>query len=541
MIPLFEWLQALCTGANGTQCLPDWVLMTIAVLIPVKIAFVLVQAVAGGSTYIERKVAADIQRRVGPNQCNPNQFLGVFARVCVENAKQPKANFGAKAMGAALGLAIPVIDLIDKVAGRFVPGVLIFLADGIKLIMKESIVPSTADKPLFKMAPAIVLCSAFGALATVPYSSGFFITDLNIGIFYLAAITSLETIGILMAGWASNNKWALLGGMRSAAQIVSYELPAGLTVLTVILLAGTMSMQGIIYDQIGPNHWSQGWIFQWNVFSSPFMMILAPAYFLAALAECNRTPFDIPEAESELVAGYHTEYTGMNFAFFFMAEYAMMCVTSAIAVTVFLGGWSTGIGPLERAMMEANAGDRIPGTELVATVAFEKVAQGDVIPGTKNAIAAQDIGAVAIGDRIPGTEQLVAQPVYYWWASLVHLAVFGLKTYGLVFIMMWIRWTLPRFRVDQMMTLCWKKLIPIGMFCFTGIAAWTLLRKPFANWLGGQDAYLSLQAGLSIVVFLAVTGWLVHFFRTPLTPEDQKRRKLIADANLTVGTGPGMA
>jgi len=531
MIPLYELLTTLDLGV------PLWLLMTVACLVPVGIAFLLVQAVAGGSTYIERKVAADIQRRVGPNQCNPNQFLGVFARTCVANGKAPNAHAAAKLMGAAVGLLIPVLDIVDKIASRWVPGVLIFLADGIKLIMKENIVPATADKPLFKMAPAIVLCSAFGALCTVPYSSGFYIADLNIGIFFLAAITSLETVGILMAGWASNNKWALLGGMRSAAQIVSYELPAGLTILTVILLAGTMSMQGIIHDQIGPQHWSQGWIFQWNMFSSPFMMILAPAYFLASLAECNRTPFDIPEAESELVAGYHTEYTGMNFAFFFMGEYAMMCVTSAIAVTVFLGGWSTGIGPLEVAMMKANVGDRIPGTELVATVAIENLAQGEAIPGAKSAVASQALSNIRIGDKIPGTEQQVATPQYHWWASLVHLGVFALKTYALVFIMMWIRWTLPRYRVDQMMTLCWKKLIPIGMFCFTGVAVWTLFKKPVTQWLGGTANYLSVVAVVSMVVFLGFVAWLIWFFTKPMTTEDQERRKLIAEAGARLGTG----
>src|SRR6185295_19186095 len=197
----------------------------------------------------------------------------------------------------------------------------IFLADGIKLIMKEDIIPDAVDVPLFKLAPTVVLASSFGALAVLPYSDAWYVADFNIGVFYIAAITSIEVLGILMAGWASNNKWALLGGMRSAAQIVSYELPVGLAILTGITISGTLSMQGMTFDQFGgplkdSGAWSTGWFWQWNLFH-PAMFVLAPVYFLAALAECNRTPFDIPEAESELVSGYHTEYCGMRFAFFF--------------------------------------------------------------------------------------------------------------------------------------------------------------------------------------------------------------------------------
>jgi len=488
MIPIFEALQSwLQVDAAWV-----WVLLAVASLIPCLIAFLAVQVIAGASTYVERKVAADIQRRVGPNQCNPNLFLGVFAREAAERGKSPKADFGGKVMGALLGAALPLIDILDKIGGRWAPGLLIFLADGIKLIMKESIVPASADKPLFKIAPVIVLASAFGALAALPYSSWFYIADFNIGIFFVVAITSLETIGILMAGWASNNKWALLGGMRSAAQIVSYEIPTSLAVLTAIILAGTMSLQGMIFVQIGINNLHQGWFWQWNLFSSPFALILAPAYFLAALAECNRTPFDIPEAESELVAGYHTEYTGMRFAIFFMAEYAMMCVLSGLAVAIFLGGWSTGIGPIETGFfMKAN-----------------------------------------IGEVIPGTNQIATQPIYHWWAGFFHFGVFALKTYALVFIMMWIRWTLPRFRVDQMMSLCWTKLIPIGLFCLNGVAIWSLLRPYAAKSLGGWENYHNLVGWMSLLVAIALIGWVVKFFLTPLTTEEQERRKLIAVANL---------
>ncbi len=345
-----------------------------------------------------------------------------------------------------------------------------------------------------------MLASAFGALAVLPYSDAWYVADFNIGIFYIAAVTSMEVLGILMAGWASNNKWALLGGMRSAAQIVSYELPVGLAIATGILISGTMSMQGMIHDQFGltpgGGAMSQGWFWQWNLFH-PAMFLLAPVYFLAALAECNRTPFDIPEAESELVSGYHTEYSGMRFAFFFMAEYAMMCVTCAIAVTLFLGGWSTGIGPLEYALQSVHAGDAIGDTGKVALV-----------------------------------------PTYYWFGTVIHLLAFAVKTYGLVFIMMWIRWTLPRFRVDQMMTLCWKKLIPLGMACFFLVSVWMVARMMIVNKMGanGEQQLTMITFVLRALFAFGLIAWLLWFFKKPLTPQEAEQREMIAKAGLNTGT-----
>jgi len=503
MPELYSFFQTTFTSA------PDWLLMVLAVVIPCSIAFGLIQAVAGGSTYVERKIAADIQRRVGPNKCNVGSLLGEFARATVRNGKDPRAGIGGKVMALLLTPAVPVLDIVDKVALKVAPGVMIFLADGIKLVMKEDIIPDAVDVPLFKIAPTIVLASAFGALAVLPYSDAWYIADFNIGIFYIAAITSLEVLGILMAGWASNNKWALLGGMRSAAQIVSYELPVGLAILTGIVISGSMSMQGITYDQFGfapgGGAMAAGWFWQWNLFH-PAMFILAPIYFLAALAECNRTPFDIPEAESELVSGYHTEYCGMRFAFFFMAEYAMMCVVCAIAVTLFLGGWSTGIAPFEALLMKT-----LP--ELSAT----------------------------------GT--LLKAPVFHWWGTLVHLVVFCVKTYFLVFIMMWIRWTLPRFRVDQMMTLCWKKLIPLSLACFTAVAIWMLVRQIIvANVASGMmgselERMIAAEAKLSGITFwlrllfsFAILGGLGWFFYKPLTPQQVEQRDMMTKASLNAGT-----
>jgi len=477
--------------------------MLLAVSIPCLVVFLGVQGVAGASTYVERKVAADIQRRVGPNKCNIGSLLGAFARAAVANGKAPNAGLTGKVMALALTPAVPLLDLVDKLALRFAPGVMIFLADGMKLIMKEDIIPDPADKPLFKIAPTIVLAAAMGALAVLPYSDAWYVCDFNIGVFYIAAITSIEVLGILMAGWASNNKWALLGGMRSAAQIVSYELPVALAILTGITISGTLSMQGMTYDQFGyaanGSAMSSGWFWQWNIFH-PAMFILFPVYFLSALAECNRTPFDIPEAESELVSGYHTEYSGMRFGFFFMAEYAMMCVTCAIAVTLFLGGWSTGIGFVEKALM--------------ATYKFN----------------GQDV----IGPQfVNGT--MVHAPEFAWYGTLIHLGMFCIKTYFLVFIMMWIRWTLPRFRVDQMMTVCWKKLIPLSMLCFTGVCVWQIARMPLLA-RGMGDTLSVATFWLRAIFAVSVVGGLIWYFKKPLTKEQVDQREMLAKSNLNLGT-----
>jgi NADH-quinone oxidoreductase subunit H len=281
--------------------------------------------------------------------------------------------------------------------------------------------------------------------------------------------------------------------MRSAAQIVSYELPVGLAILTGITISGTLSMQGMTYDQLGlsdvSGSWSSGWFWQWNVFH-PAMFVLFPVYFLAALAECNRTPFDIPEAESELVSGYHTEYSGMRFGFFFIGEYVMMCVTSAIATTLFLGGWTTGIAPLEHALMTHDA---------------------------------QFVGNV-----------MTQAPEYWWLGTIVHLLAFAVKTYALVFVMMWIRWTLPRFRVDQMMTLCWKKLIPLGMLCLSGVCVWQLARMYIVA-QGGGTALSALTFWLRCFFSIGVLGGLFWYFAKPLTKAQIDQREMLSRSHMNTG------
>jgi NADH-quinone oxidoreductase subunit H len=210
-------------------------------------------------------------------------------------------------------------------------GVLQTIADAVKLIQKEDIIPTPADRKVFFWAPVIVFVCAFAAYVVIPFGEGLIVSDLNIGILYIIAITTFTIIALLMAGWGSNNKYALLGGMRSAAQAVSYEVPLALSVLGVVMITGSMSMNEIVKAQSG---WGG---FHWNIFFQPLGFLI---YIIAATAESNRTPFDIPEAEQELVAGYNVEYSGMKFAMFFLAEFINLFTVSAIAATVFLGGWN---------------------------------------------------------------------------------------------------------------------------------------------------------------------------------------------------------
>jgi NADH-quinone oxidoreductase subunit H len=291
-------------------------------------------------------------------------------------------------------------------------GLLQWLADAVKLIFKEDLVPDDADKPLFRSAPYFVLAGFTLCFVALPFGESLIAADLNVGIFYLTAVTALVVVGILVAGWSSNSKWALFGGVRSAAQVVSYEIPAGLAIMVPIMMAGTLSMQGIIREQ-------GGWPWQWFLFRNPAALGAFVIFFISQLAEGNRTPFDLPEGESEIVAGYLAEYSGFRFAIYFLVEFGNVWVMSAISAALFLGGWQ--------------------------------------LPG----VAAQDY-ANAAG---PGTI-----PAAAWWGlQALSMGVFTLKTLALMNVVIWIRWTLPRIRIDQMMNLCWKYLVPAAftMFVFT--------------------------------------------------------------------------
>ncbi len=265
------------------------------------------------------------------------------------------------------------------------------VADMVKLLLKENIMPAGADKFVWRLAPFFVTVPSIAVFVTIPFGKDLIVRDLNVGILFITSITSVCVLGIFMAGWGSNNKYSLLGGMRSAAQIISYEVPLLLSIVLVIMETGTLSMQEIIAQQ------ARGWFIL-----KPHLAIAFVIYLISATAEINRVPFDIPEAESELGAGYHTEYSGMKFAMFFVAEYTNFFIISAIAATLFLGGW-----------------------------------QGPFLPSVM-------------------------------W--------FLLKAYGVVFLLMWVRWTLPRVRMDQMMGFAWKVLTPVALLNLL-ISGWFMVRS----------------------------------------------------------------
>jgi NADH-quinone oxidoreductase subunit H len=268
------------------------------------------------------------------------------------------------------------------------------VADTVKLIVKEGMTPNNVDRLLFNIAPVLVIIVSMVIMAPLMFAKGIQIWDVNIGVLFVAAVSSLSIIGILMAGWASNNKYSLLGAMRSGAQIVSYELSAGLSILTIVVLTGSLKMSAIVEAQ--QTGW---WLFKGHIPAIIAFII----FIIAATAETNRAPFDMAEAESELTAGFHTEYSGMKFALFFLAEYVNIFVVCAIGATLFLGGW-----------MPFHIG---------SWTQFNNIM-----------------------DWIPSS---------VWF--------FG-KTFFLIFVIMWFRWTFPRLRIDQLLNLEWKYLLPISMF-----------------------------------------------------------------------------
>src|SRR5438445_5200773 len=314
-------------------------------------------------------------------------------------------------------------------------GLLQTIADALKLMFKEALYPAGADTKRFILAPCLVVVGAFLSFVVLPFSSRLQAVDLNVGLFYVVAVSSISTVGLIMAGWASNNKYALFGAMRSAAQIVSYEIPAVMVLLTVVMMVGSLSLQDIVWAPAGGlSRW-----FRFRYF--PLMPMAFLIFFTAGLAECNRTPFDIPEAESELVAGFHTEYSGFFFAMFFMAEYTEMFVISSVASVLFLGGWWT---PFPNKIL-------------------------------------QHIGPIGLG------------PV--WLIA---------KAWFLVFVMMWLRWTLPRLRVDQLMHVAWKVLLPISMVLVVAVGG--LLMIPATRDGFPWDRYVGWVE--TLLVFGALVAWM---------------------------------
>ena len=300
--------------------------------------------------YAERRVSAFMQGRLGPNRVGPQGLL------------QP-------------------------------------IADGIKFLMKEDIIPAGVDKPVYLLAPAMLLIPALMTFAVIPFGASITlfgrniplqVADINVGILYILALTSIGVYGLVLAGWSSNSKYPLIGGLRSSAQLISYELAMGLAIVSIVLLAGSLRLNDIIANQ-------QGYIFSWNICKQPLAFLI---FLIAIYAETNRLPFDLTEAEQELVGGYHTEYSSMKFAMFFMAEYANMITGAALTVTLFFGGWD---------------------------VPF--------------------INESSMG--IPGV--------------ILSILSFAFKTAFFLFLYIWVRWTFPRFRYDQLMNIGWKVLLPLAL------------------------------------------------------------------------------
>jgi NADH-quinone oxidoreductase subunit H len=350
------------------------------------ITFMLIHAIF--SVWLERKVAGRIQDRLGPT----------------------------------------------RVGGKF--GWLQTLADGLKLLVKEDIIPASADKLLFRFGPYIALAGSFLAFLALPYGDGVVAFEMNIALLYILAVMSTEVFGVILIGYGSGSKWSLFGGMREAAQMVSYEVPMALCVLVPVVAADSMNLSVVARDQ--------AWIWNWYLFRDPFTFCAFWAYFTCATASCKRAPFDLAEAESELVAGFHTEYSGFRWLSIFMAEYGSMFAVSGIACMMFLGGWGLGYGE-----------------------------------------------PTALLGPILG--------------NVINVFVFIAKAWFLVFVMMWVRWTLPRLRIDQVMMTCLKYLLPISCALLLGVALWRLLLPNLVQEYFRWALMLACVAGVLLLIKQLIT------------------------------------
>ena len=313
-----------------------------------------------------------------------------------------------------------------RVGGAF--GWLQTLADGLKLITKEDLAPGNADKLLFRFAPYISFAASYAAYIALPFANGWAAQLVNTSLFFILAVLGLEVFGVILGGYASGSKWSLFGAMRAASQVVSFEVPLALCALVPAMVAGTMNLNTI-------GELQRGLITNWLIFHDPFMFIIFLVFFTCVLASVNRAPFDLPEAESELVAGFLTEYSGLRWSFFFMAEYGSMFLVSGLATVLFFGGWNGPIPIFDYLGWHYNP----------AALAFSAE----------------------------------------WWqgmiANFAGVVNFIGKSVLFVTAMMWIRWTLPRLRIDQVMTTCWKYCVPIGCVCFVCATAWQVLQLPSPN------------------------------------------------------------
>ncbi len=326
-------------------------------------------------------------------------------------------------------------------------GLLQTIADTVKLLQKEHITPRNADVLIFNAAPVILAVAALLDWVVIPFGTMgkrvLVVRDLNIGVLYFAAMASITVVGILSGGWSSNNKYALLGGLRSASQMISYEIPLALGILWVAMVAGTLSTVGIIDAQLKQGGW---FMFKLpppiGLLGAPFGILAGVTFLAAATAEVNRVPFDLPEAESELVAGYFTEYTGMRFALFQLGEYGEMFGMSALATVMFFGGWA-------EPRLE-------PWLWAAATLGFLVVATVILLTGARRNLVVRPILILAVVGAAVGVLMALG-------AHLPSVLWFLVKMFALVFFLMWMRWTYPRLRLDQLLNLSWKVLLPLGL------------------------------------------------------------------------------
>jgi NADH-quinone oxidoreductase subunit H len=348
-------------------------------------------------------------------------------------------------------------------------GSLLSVVHGLKVLMKEDFTPTGADVPVFTLAPVVTYLASVMTLLVIPFAPGIFGQDMNIGLLYFFAMGGLTVVGLLMAGWSSFNKYSLLGGLRSAAQVVSYEVPLVLSVVGLLLLAGTMSVNQLVINQ-------GGWFTNWYVFQQPLGFLI---FFIAATAEANRTPFDLTEADSEIVAGFATEYSGMRFGFFFFAEYVNVFIMSALTVSLFFGGWNAPF-PFPDINLALNLGEL--GIALLILIAVVPLV-GTLILAAPFYLARSSMPAwqaLLIGFVL---FNVVAVAAVLGWAFVsfefvAGLLWFMLKTYTVVFIFVWMRGTLPRVRIDQLMGFAWKWLLPASLLnLFVTAAAILVIRE----------------------------------------------------------------
>ncbi len=369
-----------------SQYLPPWLATIASAAIAAGILLAFVGIAAFLFIWAERKVSARMQDRLGPTRVGPF-------------------------------------------------GLLQSLADGIKLITKEDTAPAGADKFLFLLAPYLAFAASFCGFLALPFGDGLVPQELNIAVFFILAVLASEVYGVMLAGYASGSKWALFGGVREAAQVVSYEAPRSLCVIVPICILGTLNLNTMGQQQVGL-------FWNWTIFHDPFVLGAFIIFFITATASCKRAPFDMAEAESELVAGFLTEYSGFRWSVFFLAEYASMFAVSGLAVHLFLGSWHSGVLPFE---------------------------------------PTQEFG--------------------FWFGNILNAGVFIAKCTMLVGVMMWMRWSLPRLRIDQVMMVCLKYFLPMSCAMLLGVCLW-LLYVPSSV----QSAFPKF-AGVAVVLLLALFGF----------------------------------